>query len=317
MKKFILIFFVVLLVVFGACNKKNDLPTIGIVQIADDPVLDIARESAIKALKDAGFEDGKNINIEYVSAQGEISNIQMILKSFEGDNVAAILTNSTPCMSAAAGNIKNIPVVFTVAFGPDQIGIKAPDNLYGYYDPLDMKTFLELVKETVPNLKTIGLPYNPGEPNAEYSAKRLIAEAKLMNIEVVTQAVSNSSEIIQAAQALLTNNIDIFVAAADNTMYQGLTTLYSIAEKAKKPIFVTDPYQAKKGAAIGFGVNYQEWGRLSGEMLVKIMKGEKIEGEKIRAITDYQIVVNNKAAKSQNIVIPQNIINKANKIINE
>lgn len=315
MKKIYFIYVIAIILVLNSCNNSNNLPTIGIVQISDDPILDVARLSAIQSLKEAGLIYDQNIKIKYVSAQSELSNIPLILKSFENDKVKAILTVGTPCMMSAANMITKIPVVFTVSFSPEQMSIKAPENLYGYYDPLNVMPILELIKKIDTSIHTIGIPYNPGEPNAEYSAKKLIREAGNNNFHVFTQAVSNSNVITQNVQYLINKNIDALLISADNTMYQGLTYVASLAAKNKIPIFVTEPSQADNGAAIGLGISYQNWGKLSGEMLAQIIKGDKINDNKIRAFTDVELVVNKKLAQDQGLIIPQNIINKANKII--
>jgi len=115
-------FIVVLLV---ACGKEKDrLYTIGIVQITSDPVLDEARKGVIASLEEEGFIEGKNITIDYKNAQGDIFNILLILRKFISDKVDMVITNSTPCMVAAAQAITEIPVVFTVAFSPEQLKMK-------------------------------------------------------------------------------------------------------------------------------------------------------------------------------------------------
>jgi len=159
----------------GCSGKKaSSVYTIGIVQITEDPKLDVARNSVIQALGDEGFIEGKNIRIEYQNAQGEIPNISLIIKNFLSKKVDMIITNSTPCMVAAAQMVKGIPVVFTVAFSPEQVGIKeVPLNLYGAYDPYEMDDFVQLIRSSLPQVKKIGILCNSAEPNARFGANML------------------------------------------------------------------------------------------------------------------------------------------------
>jgi putative ABC transport system substrate-binding protein len=309
MKKLYILFLIFIL--FNSCSENNNLPVIGIVQLSEDPVLDIAREAAIQSLKTAGFEDGKNIRIDYKNAQGELSNVIMILKAFQNQKVKLIITNTTPCMSAAAANIKDIPVVFTVSFGPEQIGITAPPNLSGVYDPLKMDEFVGLINSTIPDLKVIGLPYNPSEPNADFAAKEFVKESSKLNIRVILKPVNSPNDILQAIQSLSSDGVQAYVVAADNTVYLGLESIANYASEKKIPLFVSDPFQAKKGAAIGYGVNYEVWGRTSGEIAAKILKDGDNYVSEISTLDYYQLVINQSAAKSQGLYIPENIIERA------
>ncbi|GAB1371666.1 ABC transporter substrate-binding protein [Candidatus Kapaibacterium sp.] len=307
---FILLLAFFTLIIISCESNKSDLPVLGIVQITEDEVLDNARLALINQLKEDGFEDGKNIKIDYRNAQGDLSNIIMILKSFKKDKVKMIITNSTPCMTSAAAVIKDIPVVFTVAFGPEQLGIKPGDNLYGIYDPMNMDKFVEIMKASVPNLTKIGLPYNPSEANAALAAENLEKSCLKNNISIIKIPVNNSTDITMAIQSLKSQNVNAFVAASDNTVYLGLNQIADYATKNSIPLFITDPLQAKKGAALGFGLNYELWGRNSGKIASKLLKNEAIETN-ISPLEEYQIIINKSAAEKQGLIIPNEIMEKA------
>jgi putative ABC transport system substrate-binding protein len=315
--KFLLVLFLSLLLFTSSCGeKKTGKFRIGFVQITEDPVLDLARMGVLRALEDSGFVDGKNIIIDYKNAQGELSNIIMILQSFKNSNVDMIITNSTPCMMAAAQNIKDIPVVFTVTFSPEQLGInKTPSNMTGAYDNFRADEFINIVKELMPNLKTIGLPYNPSEPNAEYSAKKLNAECTKQGIIVKAMSVNSSNDLLQVTESFIQSKVDAIIVSADNTVYLGLATISNIARNKKIPVFVTDPSQTEKGATMGFGVDFNKWGYESGKLAAKIIKGEKVENLPLIALGQYQLIINSKSADEMGLIIPETLLNKADKII--
>jgi putative tryptophan/tyrosine transport system substrate-binding protein len=302
---------------FFSCGHGTKMITIGYIQITQDPVLDSAKKGLFTALADSGFVDGKNIRVLDNNAQGDLSMINTILQSLISRNVDIVITNSTPCMLAAAQTVRNIPVVFTVAFGPDQVGLKTvPPKLYGVFDPLKAEEFASLVTECVTGLKRIGIPYNNSEPNAEYSVKVLSTEFSKRGITIVTAPVSSSNEIVQAGQALAGQNIDAFVVAADNTVYLGLPVLAKLAGEYKKPLFVSDPLQAEKGAAIGFGVNYRQWGYQSGLKAVELLKGRTPKQPNVEPILDYDLLINSKACEAQGLLVPEAVLKKAVRIIN-
>ena len=311
------IFLSILILLFlVACQSTPRKITIGYIQITEDPVLNAAKSGVFRALADSGFVNGVNIKVLDNNAQGDLSMINMILQSLVSQNVDLIITNSTPCMVAAAQTVRTIPVVFTVAFSPDQIGLKTkPDNLYGVYDPLNVKAFVDLMQECIPQLKRIGIPYNNAEPNAEYSVKVLSKEFADRGLTLVKASVTSSNDILQAGQYLAGQQIDALVAAADNTIYMGLSVLAIVASDQKVPLFVTDPLQAEKGAAMGLGVNYDQWGYETGLKAVEILKGRIPQEKKIEPILKYDLTVNAKACADQGLVIPEKVAGKAGKII--
>lgn len=320
MKKFMWRRLILLLLVFlsGCGGKKADgLYTIGMVQITEDPMLDLARNSVIAALREEGFEEGKNIRIEYENAQGEIPNITLILKKFVSQKVNMVITNSTPCMAAAAHTVKNIPVVFTVAFSPEQIGIKNPPaNLTGAYDPFQMDDFVRLMRENVAGLQKIGVLCNSSEPNARYGADRLKEACAKQNIEVVEVAVFSANDVLQGGQALAQKGVQAFAIAADNTVYLAMDALAKVANSQKIPLFVTEPSQVERGACAGMGIDFKEWGRESGKIAAAIIKGENPANIPIKALQHKILYLNLKAAASQNVTFPAELIAKADGVIN-
>jgi putative tryptophan/tyrosine transport system substrate-binding protein len=310
-------FLILLLLLLISCQTAPKRINIGYVQITQDPVLDAAKAGLFKALADSGFIEGKNIRIFDNNAQGDLSMINMILQSLKTRNVDMIITNSTPCMSAAAQTIRDVPVVFTVAFSPDQIGLKTtPENLYGMYDPLKTNEFADLLIECIPDLDVIGIPYNNSEPNAEYSAKMLTREFSGRGIKVLTSAVNSTNDIMQAGEYLADRRVKALVAAADNTVYLGLPVLAKLAADKKIPLFVTDPLQAEKGAAIGLGVNYEQWGYQSGLKAVEILKGRAESISHIDPIIKYDLLINLKACESQGLKVPESVRVRARRLIN-
>jgi len=311
MRQFLIVAISLFFLILMACTQGEKKIKIGYVQIIEDEVLNTAKEGVFSVMKDSGFIDGLNIKIIDNNAQGDLSMITTIMQSFQSQGVDLIITNSTPCMVAAAQMIKDIPVVFTVAFSPEQVGMKStPANLYGIYDPLNVEEVVSVMVECIPMLKRVGLPYNNSEPNAEYSAKVFSDEFHKRGIEVVKTTVNSPNDILMAGQYLKGEHIDAMIVAADNTVYSGLNVLAKIAAESKIPLFVTDPQQAKKGAAVGVGVNYSKWGYLSGLKAIELLRGRTIE-HKIEAITETELLINIKTCENQGLVIPKSLQDRA------
>lgn len=306
-------FIVLLLLLFfvTACNKGTGKITVGYVQINEDVVLNEAKAGVFEALADSGFVVGESIKLIDNNAQSDLSMIITILQSLQARGVDLIITNSTPCMVAAAQLVSDIPLVFTVAFSPEQMGlITTPDNLYGVYDPLNSEDFADMLLEILPRTKRIGIPYNNAEPNASYSADKFSKEFESRGIEVVKSALTSVNEIVMVGQNLLAQKIDALIVTADNTVYSGLNALSKLAGEANVPLFVSDPLQAEKGAAVGMGVNYRQWGYLSGLKAVEILRG-RTPAKRIEAIEGTDFVINEKACMDQMLFVTPAIKAKA------
>lgn len=314
MRKLFLLFSIMILIV--SCGQQKKGITIGICQISNDEVLDLARQNVIKALKEAGYEDGKNITIDYKNAQGEISNIMLILKEFKSKKVDLIITNGTPCMASAAQIVKDIPVVYTVSFGPEQLGINNPPaNLCGLYDEFDMEVLVSLIKEAIPSITNLGHAYNPAEPNAAYAAKKIKAACEKVGLNLIQSTISNSNDLMQTIQSLCSKNIQALVFAADNLVYSGMPTVINISNDKKIPIFVTDPQQAEKGAMFGYGINYSDWGYESGKIAVHVLQGKKPSEFGNKPLLKLMTAFNSKTASIQGYTIPEELKKKVTKVI--
>jgi len=121
---------------------------------------------------------------------------------------------------------------------------------------------------------------------------------------------------LQAGQYLAGQKINALVASADNTVYLGLPVLAKLASGQKIPLFVTDPLQAEKGAAIGFGANYDQWGYQTGLKAVEILKGRASSGNPIEPILNYDLIINLKACADQGLLVPGKVTGRATRIIN-
>jgi putative ABC transport system substrate-binding protein len=303
---------------FTACGRstKSNLYKIGFIQITENPLLDEARTALIATLQDSGLVDGDNIRILYRNAQGEISNISLILQSFQAAKVNMVITNGTPCMVAAVQTFHDIPVVFTVAFSPEQLGLTlTSSNVAGVYDPLDMEYFVGMIKSILPNCSRIGLPYNPAEANSAYAAKRLQNVCKKNNITLETMTVASSNDVLQTGNALVLKKVDAFAVAADNTIALALDALVKISHEHKIPIFITEPSEVRRGLLAGVGISYADWGRESGALAAAIIKGHILPPPVIHSATHKNIILNRKTAQLFGLTLPPELVQQATEVI--
>ncbi|TJY42479.1 ABC transporter substrate-binding protein [Cohnella pontilimi] len=283
---------------------------ISISQIVEHPSLDAAREGFLAALKDAGIEEGKNLTVDFNSAQGEQSNNLSIAQKIAGSKSDLVLAISTPSALGVAQQVKDIPIVFSAVTDP--LGAKlvssleAPGgNVTGASDtnPEATTKLVEFIAANFPNIKSVGLVINEGEPNAVVMAKKAEEEFGKKGIKLVKAAITKSSEVKQAAESLA-KKTDAFYTTLDNMVISGVDSILKVAKEKKKPIFSSDRDTVEKGAFATVGFKYYDHGYQTGLMAVEILKNGKKPGEMPVLMQEkLDLILNVKAAADYGIEV--------------
>lgn len=301
-------------------NSKgnNKVIKIGISQIAEHPALDSARKGFIDALKSKGFEDGKNINIEFQNAQGDMPTAQTIAQNFVSQKVDMILAISTTSAQAAYNITKDIPILITAVTDPVSAGLvksldKPGTNVTGTSDNLPIGKQFELLKSLIPDCKKVGILYNTSEKNSEIQVENAKKAAPDFGFEIVTAGITNVNEIPQSLDSLL-SKVDVLYVPTDNMVVSALPLITSQAFKKNIPIIGSERAHVEGGALATNGIDYYKLGFKTGLMAVDIINGKAPKDMPITTLEETQTVINTDAAKKLNISIPEEISSKAEKI---
>ena len=220
---------VIMLSVLYSCsnNKENsgkddEIYKIGINQIVQHSALDSAREGFIDGLKEKGYVDGENIEIDYENAQGDVSIAQTISKQFVNNEVDMIFAISTSSAQSAYNATKEIPIVFTAVTDPVAAGIansfeSSGNNVTGMSDMVSMTEQIALLQEIVPSIRNIGVIYNTSEANSIVQVDELKSTAKESNLQVKEISITTVNEINQNLSANI-KDIDALYVPTDNTV---------------------------------------------------------------------------------------------------
>lgn len=319
-KKVIFILVVLFSISLTACSTTSDkVVKIGISQLVQHPALDSACEGFIEALKEAGYEEGKNIKIDMQNAQGDVTNAQTIARKFADEKVDMILAIATPAAQAAANVTKDIPILITAVTDPVMAGLaesldEPGGNVTGTTDMNPVSEQIKLIKDLVPNVKNVGILYNSGEINSKVQVDMAKEAADSLNLNIVEATVSNSSEVNQAAQSLL-GRVDAIYIPTDNTIVSAIGAVIKVANDNKIPVIGSERGQVDAGAIATKGIDYKELGRQTGQIAVKIIKGKKPQDIPIEGSKVVTLIVNQKAAETIDLTIPKGILDKADEII--
>lgn len=310
--KYIYYLFIILSLL--SCKKTNQIK-IGVLQLIEHNALDSAYKGFVDGLKEAGYEDGKNIIIDYQNAQGEQANCITIGQKFINDKSDLILAIATPAAQAIANMTKDIPILITAVTDPADSKLVADNNapggnVTGTSDLTPVEVQIELLKEIIPNVKTVGLLYCSSEQNSVFQIN--IAKKKLdaMGIKYIDIAISNLNEIQQVIQNVI-GKVEAIYTPTDNMIANGMATVALMTEPAKLPVICGEGGMTMLGGTATYGINYYELGKLTSTQAVSILKGDKKTSEMpIEYLQKFDLVVNTNMIESIGLTIPESLYNK-------
>ncbi len=311
----------------SSCNKKsenqsagqNDLKTvkIGIAKIVQHVALDSVEKGVIDVLS----ENGVNAVYDLQNANGDPNTAAQIAMKYRDEGVDVAVGIATPVALALANVLDEIPVVFGTVTDPLAAGLvtslsHGEKNVTGMSDAIPTEQHIALFKELT-GIKTLGYIYTTGEANSVSSLELVKKGCEEAGLALVTQAITNSSEVKQACEAIV-NRVDGLYLTTDNTIFSALSSVKDVFGEAKKPIFSGDVTGAQDGGClIASGFNYYKAGRATGEIVLKILKGEKPSEIPVRFMTepsDSDLLFDLDSAKNCGITIPEEYLSKANMI---
>lgn len=298
-----------------ATDDTDTLPTIGIVQIVEHTSLNMIRETIIAQLEIDGFIDNKTVHIDYQNAQGDQNNLKTICQQFSSKNYDLIIAIATPSAQMALGETTEIPIVFSAVTDPIEAGLvttmeQPGGNITGTSDAVSPEQIMELAQQMTPDFKTIGVLYNSGETNSISVINDLKAYAEKNNLTILESGVMNTSEVQQAAVALV-DNADIVFAPIDNTIASAMPIITQTLNEAKIPFYVSADSMVMDGGLATYGINYETLGTKTGEMATSILNGTNPGTIDVETMSDMKIYINTDTAKKLEITIPQTIMEKA------
>lgn len=320
MKKIGLLLLITLTVMSCSKLNKKDIKNISLFQFASRLTVDESAKGVQKALKDAGYIDGENCKISLYNAQNDFSTAQLIAQKLASEKNDIIITLTTPCLQVTANANKRTPHVFGMVTDPFRMGV-AEDcdhhipNITGVATFQPVESAVKLIKEILPNVKKIGVVWNPTEACSEACTEKMRVSTKKLKIELVEMTVTNSMEVQMATQSLLGKGIDAILISGDNTVELAIDAVITEATAQKIPVFTNNPPQTTKGALLAVGADYYTVGIETGKLAVRVLKGEKASDLPIQKSVPEKLWINQKIATQLNISVPQPILSRADNII--
>lgn len=307
-----------------ADNKQStadsNIKKVAITAIVEHPALDAVRKGVIEELKAEGYEEGKNLQLDFQSAQGNTATAGQIAKKFAGSKPDVIVTIGTPSAQSMVASSRTIPIVYAAVTDPVSAKLvpsweASKTNVTGVSDELPLPAQIEIMKKTVPNLKSVGYVYSPGEINSTVVMKQLQTLLAKDGIALVSVPAQRTTDVPQATKSLQ-GKVDLIYTSLDNNVVSAYESMYKVAKDMKMPLVASDTGSVKRGAAIALGVNYHELGVATGKVVGRILKGEKpgdIPSQRM-SVDQLELLVSKSHAAEQGITLSEELL-KQSKVV--
>ena len=264
----------------GSQNDGKTEYKVGIVQYMDHASLNQIVASIEARLDEKGEELGVVFNYEdyYQNGQADNSVMNQIAADLIADEVDIIVPIATPVAEVmqAATEDNQIPIVFSAVSDP--VGAKLVSsmdgpggNITGTSDYLDTNAIMNLIFSADPDCDCVGLLYNVGEDSsaAPIAAAKEYLDAK--GVAYVERTGTTTDEILLAAEALVAEGVDAVFTPTDNTIMAAELTIYETFLEAGVPHYGGADTFALNGAFCGYGVDYENLGIMTADMIVEIL----------------------------------------------
>jgi putative tryptophan/tyrosine transport system substrate-binding protein len=272
-------------------------------------------------LRALGYEEARNIVIEYRWADEHYERLPVLFAQIVALKVDVIVTHGTPGVLAAKGATTTIPIV--MASSGDALGSGLVSNLAHPTDNVTGLTFfnpelaskrLELIKELVPNLKNVGVLSNPKNPFNETIDPLIGRTAEVLQVALHRFAASEPAHFEGVFADMAAKHVDGLVILDDTTMIANSPTIAKLALQKRLPSSAWPDF-AIDGGLIAFGVNFPNEFRRAATYVDKILKGAKPADLPIERATKFETILNLKTAKAIGVEVPTSLLLRADQVI--
>jgi putative ABC transport system substrate-binding protein len=305
---------------FSFAQQQGKVWRIGFLSAADPSGYRSRVDALREGLRNFGYEEGKNLVIEFRWAEGKIDRLPELAAELVRLHVDVLVTHAAPSTRAAIQATKTIPIIIATGGDPVAAGfvasLAAPGgNVTGstYFPEALVPKRLELIKDAFPHISRVGL-LNDGTGVSSVYNDTLIAAARSVKIALSEFKVQGAKDFETAFVAMAKQRMGAVTVPDIPLFIANAKAIADLAIKQRLPMIAGVDF-AEAGGILGYGANLLELYRRVGYFADKIFKGTKPGDLPIERPTKFELVVNTKTAKALGIKFPQSILIRADKVI--
>jgi putative tryptophan/tyrosine transport system substrate-binding protein len=278
-------------------------------------------EALKRGLRQLGYEEGKNLIIEYRWAASQYDRLPDLAAELVRLRIDLLVAHSTPGVRAAKQATSTIPVVMAIVGDPIAAGLveslsRPGGNLTGltfFFAEIAAKR-VELIKEAIPTLTRVAVFVNPANQSTPIALTAMQHMAGSLGVELVAIEVGAREEIADAILTVAARRAGALVAIEDPMFISNGTQIAALAEQHGLPMIGFRP-QADVGALMDYGVDVADMYFRSAALVDKVLKGTRPADLPIERAVKFDLIVNLKRAKTLGIELPTSLLLRANEVI--
>jgi putative ABC transport system substrate-binding protein len=307
----------------AARAQQPAMPVIGYLSSFPADINPKFTQAFRQGLNDAGFIEGRNVTIEYRwDEEGRYDRLPTMAADLVGRRVAVLFASPIPAALAAKATTATIPIVFAIGSDPVETGLVVSLNRPG--GNVTGATFLsvelgakrlELLRDLLPKIASIGLLVNPNNPNAAVQTKEMQAATTALGLQLNIVSAGSQSDFDNAFETLVGQRTDALVLSADPFFFSHREQLVALAMRSPVPAIYYAREFALAGGLISYASSFGDSFRQAATYVGRILKGEKPADLPVLQPTKFELVINLKTAKALGINIPPTLLARADEVI--
>lgn len=255
--------------------------TVAIANFGEHPILNTVVDGFKAEILASGMVEGKDVVFTLDHVNFDTTLIPQMIAKIEASHPALVLTITTPVSQNFKNQLggKGIPMVFAAVTDPVAAGLvptrdKADASMTGASDALNIDAVLQFTRQLVPDAKTLGIPYNPGEANDVATVEQFKQHATQHGFQISEVGIDNPNDI-QPRVASLASRADVIYAPGSSLIQPAISAVVAATNEAKIPLVNNNTNMVDTGIIqAAAGVSYEKHGHLAGKLAVRILKGE-------------------------------------------
>jgi ABC-type uncharacterized transport system substrate-binding protein len=273
-------------------------------------------------LAELGWKEGQTVKTEYYDALGDPRKLDSIMEELVRSKVDIIVAMCTPEAFAAKKFTSTIPIVVTAVGDPVGAGLvtnlsRPGGNLTGVsgmWLPLSAKR-VELLKEAFPRIKRATVLWNPVRSDNVQETAAMRETAKRLGFELQSMQVRTREELATALEMMETDGTQAILTAGDTLITLEAPAIVRRAIELRIPAMYESRLHVDLGGLMSYGPSLPEMHRRAADYVDKILKGARPGDLPIEQPTNFELIINRKAAKSQGFQIPESVLVRADEVI--
>jgi len=307
---------------FAALARQPAMPVIGYLGPSSAKADAYMLAPFLKALSEAGFDEGRNVGIEYRFAEGDVNRVPSLASDLVREKVAVIFAGTTVSALATKAATSTIPTIFAIGADPVNVGLVSSlnhpgGNLTGisfFTSQMEAKR-LALLHEIVPNAELVGVLLNPNNPFSADQSRDVEEASRALNLKIQIERASNELEIAKAFNEFAQRKVGALLVGADPYFNSQRSLVIAPAAVLRIPAIYEWREFTEAGGLMSYGTSLTEAYHQAGEFVARVLKGANPADLPVLQASKFEFVINLKTAKALDLPLAPTVFARADEVI--